>query len=131
MPFLVGRAPVRRTMNYLNKGILAIKEPIKIMTLNYNKRGDHNEGAKDFEFWFFPQIQFKNPHVQIISLTNLTPTPFIQCFFGKNFILFCSLKVFGGKVECRRMFCFSIRKRQGSCFGHRWQNQTGNSRPFG
>lgn len=86
MPFMKGKAPIRRTLNYLQKGKLAIKNPIKIFTLNYNYIGEQNLGAKDFAFWYLPQIQFKNPDVQILAVRNLTPTPFIRCFFGKKFI---------------------------------------------
>lgn len=37
----------------------------------------------DFVFWYVPQIQYKNPNVQILSLKNMTPSPFIRCFYGK------------------------------------------------
>lgn len=41
---------------------------------------------RDFIFWYLPQIQYKNPNVQIVSFKNMTPTPFIRCFYG-NFII--------------------------------------------
>ena len=28
----------------------------------------------------FPQVQHKNPNVQIVTFKNLTPSPFITCF---------------------------------------------------
>lgn len=40
-------------------------------------------GFRDFVFWYLPQIQYKNPNVQISTLKNMTPTPFIRCFYGK------------------------------------------------
>ncbi|XP_021935062.1 probable 28S ribosomal protein S25, mitochondrial isoform X2 [Zootermopsis nevadensis] len=35
----------------------------------------------DFVFWHLPQIQYKNPSVQVVTLTNMTPSPYITCFF--------------------------------------------------
>merc|ERR1712121_490034 len=41
-------------------------------------------GARDFVFWNLPQVQFKNPNVQIVTFKNLTPSPFITCFLKDN-----------------------------------------------
>lgn len=76
-----GRAPIRRTMDYLNAGKLVLKDKIKIFSVAYNINGQNNTGAKDFVFWYLPQIQFKNPDVQVATLKNLTPSPFIKCYF--------------------------------------------------
>ncbi|KAJ8929786.1 hypothetical protein NQ314_017488 [Rhamnusium bicolor] len=81
MPFMKGVAPIRRTLKYLEAGRLILKDQIKIFTVNYNVIGKHHAGTKDFVFWYLPQIQYKNPHVQIATLKNLTPTPFIRCFY--------------------------------------------------
>ncbi|CAH1785019.1 unnamed protein product [Owenia fusiformis] len=35
----------------------------------------------EFLFWHFPQIQYKNPGVQMVMMKNLTPSPFIKCYF--------------------------------------------------
>lgn len=84
MPFMKGKAPIRRTLNYLNYGKLVLKNEIKVFCINYNLYGEHHKGAKAFAFWHLPQIQFKNPNVQVLTLKNLTPSPFIRCFFGEN-----------------------------------------------
>lgn len=76
-----GRAPIRRTLNYLNSGQLVLKEKVKIFSVNYNTFGDHHHGARDFVFWNIPQIQYKNPNVQIVTFKNMTPSPFIRCYF--------------------------------------------------
>ncbi|XP_049880893.1 probable 28S ribosomal protein S25, mitochondrial [Pectinophora gossypiella] len=81
MPFMKGRAPIRRTLNYLNAGRLVLKDKIKIFSVAYNIFGQNNTGAKEFVFWFLPQIQYKNPNVQVATLKNLTPSPFIKCYF--------------------------------------------------
>lgn len=83
MPFMKGRAPVRRTIKYLEAGRLVLKEKIQIFSINYNIHGQHHEGAKSFVFWTIPQLQYKNPSVQIVTFKNMTPSPFIRCYFGK------------------------------------------------
>ncbi|XP_038219472.1 probable 28S ribosomal protein S25, mitochondrial [Zerene cesonia] len=89
MPFMKGRAPIRRTLNYLNAGKLVLKEKIKIFSVAYNIFGQNNTGAKEFVFWYLPQIQYKNPNVQVATLKNLTPTPFIKCYLedGKQILV--------------------------------------------
>ncbi|CAG4973666.1 unnamed protein product [Colias eurytheme] len=89
MPFMKGRAPIRRTLNYLNAGKLVFKEKIKIFSVAYNIFGQNNAGAKEFVFWYLPQIQYKNPNVQVATLKNLTPTPFIKCYLedGKQILV--------------------------------------------
>jgi hypothetical protein len=77
-----GLAPVRRTIKYLESGRLILKDKIRIVSINYNTFGDHHHGARDFVFWSLPQLQYKNPTVQVVTFKNLTPTPFIKCYYG-------------------------------------------------
>lgn len=84
MGFMIGRAPIRRTLKYLTAGKLALKDNVKIFAINYNTfGGDHHAGARDYVFWKIPQVQYRNPGVQVVTLKNMTPTPFIRCYFGK------------------------------------------------
>lgn len=46
MPFMKGKAPIRRTMNYLNYGKLYLKNEIKVFCINYNTFSNHHEGAR-------------------------------------------------------------------------------------
>ncbi|XP_071439456.1 small ribosomal subunit protein mS25 [Hetaerina americana] len=89
MPFMKGSAPIRRTLKYLEAGKLVFKDRVKIFTINYNTRGDHHEGARDFTFWYLPQIQYKNPDVQVVTFKNMTPSPFIRCYMdnGTQFLI--------------------------------------------
>ena len=80
MPFMKGPAPVRRTLKYLEAGRIVLKEKIKIFSVNYNTAGDHHQGAREFVFWCLPQIQYKNPNVQVLTIKNITPSPFIRVF---------------------------------------------------
>ncbi|KAG0728190.1 putative 28S ribosomal protein S25, mitochondrial [Chionoecetes opilio] len=50
-------------------------------SVNYNVHGEHHRGAKEFVFWHLAQLQYNNPHVQVATFKNLTPTPFIRVFF--------------------------------------------------
>uniref|UniRef100_U5ESV3 Small ribosomal subunit protein mS25 n=1 Tax=Corethrella appendiculata TaxID=1370023 RepID=U5ESV3_9DIPT len=89
MPFMKGREPIRRTINYLNAGKLVLRDKIKIFTLNYNTHGDHHTGAKEYVFWNLPQVQYKNPEVQVVTFKNMTPSPFIRCYYedGKEILI--------------------------------------------
>ncbi|XP_030378684.1 probable 28S ribosomal protein S25, mitochondrial [Scaptodrosophila lebanonensis] len=89
MPFMKGREPVRRTLKYLNAGKLVLKEKVRIFSVNYNTYGEHHAGARDFVFWNIPQIQFKNPAVQVVTLKNMTPSPFVRCYFddGRDMLI--------------------------------------------
>jgi hypothetical protein len=46
MPFMKGKAPIRRTLKYLEAGSLVLKERIKIFCINYNHHGNHHRGAR-------------------------------------------------------------------------------------
>ena len=109
MPFKLGAAPIRRTIKYLESGPLVFRNKVKCVMVNYNvdeetlyvkerptlhpvrraamekkpwwiRAGPEHKGAQDFAFWNLPQVQYKNPNVQIVVQRNMTPTPFITCF---------------------------------------------------
>lgn len=46
MPFMKGREPIRRTLEYLNAGKLVLKPRVKIFSVNYNTSGAHHQGAR-------------------------------------------------------------------------------------
>ncbi|KAH8308541.1 hypothetical protein KR044_001737 [Drosophila immigrans] len=89
MPFMKGREPIRRTMQYLKMGKLVLKDKVAIFSVNYNTYGDHHTGARDFVFWNIPQIQFRNPDVQVVTIKNKTPSPFVRCYFddGRDIVI--------------------------------------------
>lgn len=41
-----GRFPIRRTLEYLQKGDIVLKNRVKIMTVNYNTSGELSDGAR-------------------------------------------------------------------------------------
>ncbi|KAF5294071.1 hypothetical protein FQA39_LY13545 [Lamprigera yunnana] len=87
---------LRKSFNdHISKaGTLVLKDEIKIFTINYNIFGKHHQGTKEFTFWYLPQIQYKNPQVQIATFKNLTPSPFIRCFYesGQQMLIDCDNK---------------------------------------
>ncbi|NXJ94382.1 RT25 protein, partial [Corythaixoides concolor] len=75
-----GRFPIRRTLQYLGQGDVIFKSSVKVMTVNYNTAGERSEGARKFVFFNIPQIQYKNPWVQIMLFRNMTPSPFLRFY---------------------------------------------------
>ncbi|XP_011504369.1 PREDICTED: probable 28S ribosomal protein S25, mitochondrial [Ceratosolen solmsi marchali] len=94
MPFMIGTAPIRRTVKYLEAGKLVLKKSIQIMLINYNSHGDHHNGIRNFVFWHLSQILYKNPDVQVVTIKNKTPSPFISCFYenGKKMLIDVDMK---------------------------------------
>ncbi|CAM4699803.1 unnamed protein product [Lepidochelys kempii] len=79
-----GRFPIRRTLQYLTQGEIVFKGAVKVMTVNYNARGELSEGARKFVFFNIPQIQYKNPWVQIMMFKNMTPSPFLRFYLDSG-----------------------------------------------
>ncbi|CAH2312091.1 28S ribosomal S25, mitochondrial [Pelobates cultripes] len=79
-----GRFPIRRTLQYLQSGDIVFKTNVKVMTVNYNTHGELGEGARKFVFFNIPQIQYKNPWVQIVMFKNMTPSPFLKFYLDSG-----------------------------------------------
>jgi len=56
-------------------------------------------------FWSLNQIQYKNPHTQILTFKDMTPSPFISFILGKlHFILIlCNTCKIHKKLCCYKM----------------------------
>ncbi|XP_061474451.1 small ribosomal subunit protein mS25 [Rhineura floridana] len=79
-----GRFPIRRTLQYLSQGDIIFKDSVQVMTVNYNTWGNLSEGARKFVFFNIPQIQYKNPGLQIMMFKNMTPSPFLKFYLGNG-----------------------------------------------
>ncbi|XP_054750777.1 small ribosomal subunit protein mS25-like [Lytechinus pictus] len=79
-----GKFPLRRTIRYLEQGKIYLRDSVKILTINYNSFGKESDGARDFVFYHLPQLQYKNPNVQMQTFKNITPSPFIRCFLNEG-----------------------------------------------
>jgi len=106
MPWMKGVAPIRRTTKYLENCGLVFKDRVNIVTINFNdsQQGqEHHSGARDFVFWNLPQVQFKNPNVQIVTFKNLTPSPFITCFLEDNSKVYFDIDSQSNKIILDRL----------------------------
>ncbi|XP_069499524.1 small ribosomal subunit protein mS25 [Ambystoma mexicanum] len=79
-----GRFPIRRTLAYLQEGQIVFKSSVKVMTVNYNTHGELGDGARKFVFFNIPQIQYKNPWVQIMMFKNMTPSSFLRFYLDNG-----------------------------------------------
>ncbi|XP_072050403.1 small ribosomal subunit protein mS25-like [Amphiura filiformis] len=77
-----GKFPIRRTLKYLEAGKVHLRENVRILTINYTRFGKQSQGTRDFVFWHLPQLQFKNPIVQMQTFQDITPSPFIRAFLA-------------------------------------------------
>ncbi|XP_035691122.1 28S ribosomal protein S25, mitochondrial-like [Branchiostoma floridae] len=77
---MLGKYPIRRTRTFLESGEIVFKDRVKIMSVNYNVFEKNSEGARDFVFFHLPQVQYKNPEVQVVTFKNLTPSPFLKFY---------------------------------------------------
>ena len=152
MPFKLGAAPIRRTIKYLESGPLVFRDKVKCVMVNYNvdeevlyvkerptlhplrraamekkpwwiKAGPEHRGAQDFAFWNLPQVQYKNPNVQIVVQRNMTPTPFITCFLDDGEIM----KLFHRQIV---PFVFYLGKQGLQCIYSKFLNPTITEKRF-
>ena len=63
---------------------VVFKDSVKVMTVSYNTHGELGEGARKFVCFNIPQIQYKNPWVQIMMFKNMTLTPFLRFYFDSG-----------------------------------------------
>jgi len=91
---MTGKSPIRRTLRYLEAGKLFLNDKIQIMSINYNPKGAHHHGIREFVYWYLPQVQYKNPNVQMLTLKNMTPSPFIRFIYesGEQMLVDCDNK---------------------------------------
>ncbi|XP_070558080.1 small ribosomal subunit protein mS25-like [Ptychodera flava] len=75
-----GRDPIRRTLQYLRQGKVHLRDNVQIFTINYTQKGTASKGTRDFIYWNLGQLQYKSPHVQILTFKNLTPSPCIRAW---------------------------------------------------
>jgi len=66
MPFLKeGAQGIIYTKKYLEAGRLIFRDYVKIFTMNHIPESEISDGANKFLIWKIPQIQFKNPNIQV------------------------------------------------------------------
>ncbi|OWA52838.1 putative 28S ribosomal protein S25, mitochondrial [Hypsibius exemplaris] len=87
--FMRGPTPIRRTLQYLESGTIALRDQVRIVNVYYRNRDLAHKGAREFVFWNFPQLQYQNPGVQLLTFVNTMPTPYIEAFLesGKKVVI--------------------------------------------
>ncbi|XP_065830030.1 small ribosomal subunit protein mS25-like [Oscarella lobularis] len=79
-----GKYGFRRTLEYLNGGTTYLKENVKTISVHYRTNSRGHEGLQRFWHEKVPQIQYKNPKVQIFSQKNEDPIPLVKVYFGNG-----------------------------------------------
>lgn len=103
MAFLIGPAPIRRTLNYLKSCPIIFREEVKVVEIHYNlfrnyllKRPikDVHGGLREFYYWNVDAIQYMNPGIQIVRFTDSNPIPFVRCWLesGEDVLFDCDSK---------------------------------------
>ncbi|XP_077987119.1 small ribosomal subunit protein mS25-like [Glandiceps talaboti] len=79
-----GKDPIRRTLQYLRQGRIHLRDNVQIFTINYNQKDVASKGTRDFIYWNLGQVQYKSPHVQMLTFKNLTPSPCIRAWLDSG-----------------------------------------------
>uniref|UniRef100_A0A915Q1V3 Ribosomal protein/NADH dehydrogenase domain-containing protein n=1 Tax=Setaria digitata TaxID=48799 RepID=A0A915Q1V3_9BILA len=85
MSFKLGTVPLRRTYLYLQQGTIQFRDCVKIFAIGYKQfpRDDRrHKGVIEFVFWHWAQLQYNNPYVQLVRLTNISVVPFAKAFLS-------------------------------------------------
>jgi len=81
MPFARGVMPLRRTLFYLKQGKIILREDVAVLSIGFHRRPKPEQlGAREFVFWHYAQLQYKNPHLQLLKVSDVCPTPYAQAF---------------------------------------------------
>ncbi|KAI6203631.1 hypothetical protein M3Y94_00579400 [Aphelenchoides besseyi] len=81
MPFKIGQMPLRRTLYYLEQGKIILRNDVAVLLLGYHRKPEPQQvGLSEFIFWHYAQLQYKNPHLQLIKQPDVNITPFAQAY---------------------------------------------------
>ncbi|VDM56140.1 unnamed protein product [Angiostrongylus costaricensis] len=82
MPFMHGTMPLRRTFYYLLQGKIKFRDDVQVFAMGFHRQPstDEQRGARDFVFWHWAQLQYKNPRVQLIKHVDTVITPFARAY---------------------------------------------------
>jgi len=69
-----GRFPYRRTVEFLNAGTLRLRGRVQTIAVNLTS-GKSSNGLRNFVMRDIPQIQYKNPHKQIVCFRDKEEFP--------------------------------------------------------
>lgn len=78
--WMLGATPLVRTVKYLEAEPIYFRDAVQVMLAHFNENQASSEGLKQFCVWSIPQIQYRNPNVQINIVKGITPSPWVQFF---------------------------------------------------
>ena len=76
----IGKFNEKRTLEFLNRGTLHLKTSVKVITIAYNIGDIPSAGLREFIKEKVPQIQYKNPNVQILAFKNQYKFPSLRIY---------------------------------------------------
>lgn len=89
----------RRTLGFLSAGKIHLKTSVKVVSIFYSLADPSCVGVKAFIKEKVPQIQYKNPEIQIVSFKNTKTTPQVTVYHSND------TKTF---IDCRYKQCEQI-----------------------
>lgn len=101
----------RRSIDFLSRGRLYLKNSVNVITVYYNVVEPSSAGLRWLLKENIPRIQYKNPKVQIVAFKNTKHTPQINiynsddtrlrinCEFKKGERILAELTALAGKPE--------------------------------
>ncbi|KAK6750280.1 hypothetical protein RB195_002331 [Necator americanus] len=81
MPFMHGTMPLRRTFYYLLQGKIKFRDDVQVFAVGFHRLpNEQQQGVRDFVFWHWAQLQYKNPRVQLVKHIDAVITPFARAY---------------------------------------------------
>ncbi|KAK6044213.1 hypothetical protein COOONC_18283 [Cooperia oncophora] len=81
MPFMHGTMPLRRTFYYLLQGKIKFRDDVQVFAMGFHRQpNEEQRGAREFVFWHWAQLQYKNPRVQLVKHIDTVITPFARAY---------------------------------------------------
>lgn len=78
--WMPGKTPLIQTIKYLEADPIRLRSSVQVMLAHFNENQAASDGLKQFCVWSIPQIQYRNPNVQINIMKEIAPSPFLQFY---------------------------------------------------
>ena len=76
------------------QGRIVLRNEVAVLKFGYHRQPTPEQaGAAEFIFWHFAQIQYKNPHVQLLKYMDISLVPYTQAFLGAFFVVVVYLAI--------------------------------------
>ncbi len=74
------------------QGKIFLRDQVGVLIVGMNEtlpQKEKQSGLNEFLYWHWAQLQFNNPSVHLVRLTNMCITPYLQAFLSMH----CALKL--------------------------------------